>query len=132
MSLGHWRVCNFEESAMASNSVRVTCPSCQARLVAPPEATEAATCPRCLAIVPLTPSAPAPSDPAGAIQTEPVAQPLPVPTAESSRSHAAAATCPSCARAVEPVWLFCPFCEEPLRPGRRRFSNVERDVQRDG
>jgi hypothetical protein len=120
---------------MAQSTIHVTCPSCHARLVAPPEATETATCPRCLAIVPLPGIEPGPPSPAagGAIQTRPIdppAAPIPPPEAVSP-ARTGPSHCPSCGKPVEPVWVFCPHCEERLRGHRHRYSDIESDVRLD-
>jgi hypothetical protein len=111
----------------------VACPSCHARLRLPDEPPPGGmTCPRCLAQVPyefptVIQAAPihAPAVPPAAIQTAPT-EPEPEPRRSSK--------CPYCGKQVDPEWLFCPGCEEPLRSSRTgsRNNGVDKDVKRDG
>ena len=104
----------------------VTCPSCHARLRLPEERPPGGmTCPRCLAEVPYLASP--------AIQTAPLTAPPPAIQPEPA-ALAPLPRCPQCGERAEPEWIFCPYCEEPLRPdrGRRRGTRVDTDVQRDG
>ena len=105
----------------------VKCPSCQANLRVPAESAGVEyTCPRCLGVVAL---AREPGESPG-IQAVPPIPPVP---ATPPPLPVRAATCPSCGKPVQDVWLFCPYCEEPLKESRslRRESSVDRDVRRD-
>jgi len=99
-------------------ALHIRCPSCGRDLVVAESARgERVTCPRCLAEVSVPP--------AGGVQTEP------------TERGAAGPACPRCGRAVEPLWLTCPWCEEPLRGGRpgaegRPDLDVRRDRQGTG
>lgn len=75
-----------------------------------------ATCPRCLAAVPI-PETPREPD---AVQ------------AERPRRAESGMACPRCGRAVEAIWVSCPWCEEPLRGrGDGRHGRPDLDVRRD-
>jgi hypothetical protein len=98
-------------------SERIKCPSCSAGLILPESARGSpTTCPRCLAEV----SVPEWRREADAIQTE------------RPERREGASSCPRCGRTVEPIWITCPWCEEPLR-GRERGRNgaADLDVRRD-
>lgn len=98
-------------------AVRVQCPSCGRSLLARAETVGSrATCPSCLAEITVPQSGPAPE----AVQAE-----RPGPPQRGPR-------CPRCGRDVEPIWLTCPWCEEPLR-GRRydAYGRPDLDVRRD-
>jgi len=94
-------------------ALQLRCPSCGRDLTVSDSARgERVTCPRCLAEVS-------------------------VPSAEGVRAErverrAAGPSCPRCGRDVEPLWLTCPWCEEPLR-GRRDggYGRPDLDVRRD-
>jgi hypothetical protein len=51
---------------------------------------------------------------------------------EEPQRREAGPSCPHCGRAVEPIWLTCPWCDEPLR-GRRYdgYGRPDLDVRRD-
>jgi hypothetical protein len=112
---------------------RLTCPGCQHVLRVPAGSRDRwLTCPRCLspvanpeAVVPGAIQAEAPARPPAAaahgIQAEPIT-PSPAPPGQ----------CPHCGHEVQPRWLFCPYCEEPLAGrGRRRAAGMDVDVRRD-
>jgi len=109
----------------------VTCPSCRIRLRLPVEPPPGGmTCPRCLArvhdpSVPLTSiqaTLPPVADAGGSSPPEADAPSLPRPT-----------NCPSCGKPTEPVWMFCPYCEQPIEREKRSRSGsgVDRDIKRD-
>ncbi len=105
----------------------VTCPSCHARLRLPEDRPPGGmTCPRCLAEVPYVASP--------AIQAAPLHAPPPPAIQPEPAGLAPLPRCPQCGERAEPEWIFCPYCEEPLRPdrGRRRGYRVDTDVQSDG
>jgi len=98
-------------------SERIKCPVCSVGLILPESALRSSmTCPRCLAEV----TALEARREAGAIQTE------------RPERREGALSCPHCGRAVEAIWITCPWCEEPL-PGRERGRNgtADLDVRRD-
>jgi hypothetical protein len=91
--------------------VRVQCPSCGRPLLAQEGALGSrGTCPSCLAEIAIP----------EAVQTE------------RPERRERGPSCPRCGRDVEPIWITCPWCEEPLR-GRepRRYGRPDLDVRRD-
>jgi hypothetical protein len=99
---------------------RITCPSCKKTLLVEQGVNDPwLTCPHCLTRVP---------NPSQAVQTA-------APSGPPAREDAP--TCPVCAEVVDPRWVYCPYCNERLRPGRRRgpgekrFAMADVDVRRD-
>ena len=95
-------------------SLNVECPRCGRRLsVAESAGGEQVICPRCLSDVAI---------PAGREDFQ----------ADRPEARERGLSCPHCGRAVEPLWLTCPWCEEPLRGGiDRRYGRPDLDVRRD-
>lgn len=104
----------------------IVCPSCQKPLRVPADFHLAwLTCPRCLAVVP-NPAAQAitPSPAPPVLETYPMQPAVETPDATRRLDQ-----CPSCGKPADPNWVFCPYCEEPMRAPRGMA--LERDVRRD-
>jgi hypothetical protein len=103
----------------------ILCPNCRSPLRVPAEFQLAwLTCANCHSVVP-NPGVPASS---------PDPPPAAPKRAERPPAPAKASTCPHCKKPTQEQWLFCPYCELPLRspvragpgPGRYRPSTEGR------
>jgi hypothetical protein len=109
----------------------INCPSCQKQLWVSPDIHLAwLTCPRCLALIanpaaqahaqaesPPDVTVPTPSVPESAAREVGGVERLPSISLPAARPPAGT-ECPGCGKPTSPQWVFCPFCERPLRSPR--------------